>query len=546
MQLQTDPYVGTVLANVYEIHSIIGHGGMGVVYKARHAMMDRIVAIKMLKAQLITDSMSVKRFQQEVKASSRINHPHVVAVYNFGLTPQGLPYIVMDYLEGNTLAGVIRRDGQLGVERGVKIISQACEGLAYAHKQGVVHRDLKPGNIVLTDYDGDSEFVKVVDFGVAKLMGGTADSQRLTQAGDICGSPVYMSPEQCMGQELDWRSDIYSMGVVIYETLTGCLPLVGTTMVDTMAKQCSEMPPPFATARPDLYIPERIQQVVFKALAKDPNNRHQSMDELREDLYQAIPRPGRSGALRNAELLTNTTPSADKKAQVSSKPKVIWIAAIVACLIGLVAVIAMFVVHPTAHKAASSPPSPDSKTKSKGESTAVIPGNPIKAGDTNTTPGNVGTTGTTSGSTGTTTSSTDNTAGSTSSTNGATNATSGTNRAVDTASVGSGSNAGSIKLEPTNQPGTSLSSEKDSGLASVTSGEQKHSDPPTSEIKVPISSGPSRSPAPTVHKIPATRTEVRVHRPLLVPAKPLVRPAVVSPHKINSAKWDSLRQELGN
>jgi serine/threonine protein kinase len=543
MQLQTDPYVGTVLANVYEIHSIIGHGGMGVVYKARHAMMDRIVAIKMLKAQLITDSMSVKRFQQEVKASSRINHPHVVAVYNFGLTPQGLPYIVMDYLEGNTLAGVIRRDGQLGVERGVKIVSQACEGLAYAHKQGVVHRDLKPGNIVLTDYDGDSEFVKVVDFGVAKLMGGTADSQRLTQAGDICGSPVYMSPEQCMGQELDWRSDIYSMGVVIYETLTGCLPLVGTTMVDTMAKQCSEMPPPFATARPDLYIPERIQQVVFKALAKDPNNRHQSMDELREELYLAIPRPGRSGALRNAELLTDTTQHADKKAEVSSKPKVIWIAAIVACLIGLVAVITMFVSHPTARNAAS----PDSKTKSKGESTAVIPGNPIKAGDANT-PGNVGTMGTTSGSTGTTTNSTGDTAGSTSSMNGATDAMSGTDRTGRRASVGgvdhdgSANNTGSIKLDPGHQPGTSPKPENGSGLASVTAGDQKHSDPPISEIKVPISSGPSRSPAPTVHKIPATKAEVRVHRPLPVSA----RPAVVSPHKINSAKWESLRQELGN
>jgi serine/threonine protein kinase len=537
MQLQTDPYVGTVLANVYEIHSIIGHGGMGVVYKARHAMMDRIVAIKMLKAQLITDSMSVKRFQQEVKASSRINHPHVVAVYNFGLTPQGLPYIVMDYLEGNTLANVIRRDGQIGVERGIKIISQACEGLAYAHKQGVVHRDLKPGNIVLTDYDGDSEFVKVVDFGVAKLMGGTADSQRLTQAGDICGSPVYMSPEQCMGQELDWRSDIYSMGVVIYETLTGGLPLVGTSMVDTMAKQCSEMPPPFATARPDLYIPERIQQVVFKALAKDPKDRHQSMDELREELYLAIPRPGRSGALRNAELLTDTTQSAEKKAEVSVKPKVIWLAAIVACLIGLAAV-AMFVFHPTAHNAALSPPSHDDKTKSTVESTAaVIPSNTNKASDTST-PGNAGTTGLTSGST----SSANITPGSTSSKTG--NMPGSTSGAPSSST--SSSTTGSTKPEQSKQSTTSLPPESDTGLASMTAGEQKHSDPPTSEIKTPTNSSASKATPLLVRKTLPIKSETRVHRRLPSSVKPVASPAVVAPHKVDRSKWDSLRQEMGN
>ncbi|CAN5132394.1 hypothetical protein BH10CYA1_BH10CYA1_56550 [soil metagenome] len=295
-----DPLLGTILAGNYEIQEVIGHGGMGVVYKARHALMDRIVAIKMLQAQLISDSMSVKRFQQESQSASRISHPNVITVYDFGISPSGQPFIVMDYLQGISLADVIKEEGQIGVERSIKILAQACDALDHAHKMGVIHRDVKPTNFVLINYDEEKDFVKVVDFGVAKLMNTTADGQRLTQAGEVCGSPVYMSPEQCTGAELDQRSDIYSMGIVVYETLTGKLPILGKTMVDTMSKHISEMPPSFQQARPDLYIPERLEQVVFKALAKDPNDRHQSMDELRIDLENAIPRPGKSQVLRSA------------------------------------------------------------------------------------------------------------------------------------------------------------------------------------------------------------------------------------------------------
>jgi serine/threonine protein kinase len=295
-----DPLLGTILAGNYEIQEVIGHGGMGVVYKARHALMDRIVAIKMLQAQLISDSMSVKRFQQESKSASRISHPNVITVYDFGISPNGQPFIVMDYLQGISLADLIKNEGQIGVERSIKILAQACDALDHAHKQGVIHRDVKPTNFVLINYDEEKDFVKVVDFGVAKLMNATPDGQRLTQAGEVCGSPVYMSPEQCTGGELDQRSDIYSMGIVVYETLTGKLPILGKTMVDTMSKHISEMPPSFSIARPDLYIPERLEQVVFKALAKDPNDRHQSMDELRIDLENAIPRPGKSYVLRSA------------------------------------------------------------------------------------------------------------------------------------------------------------------------------------------------------------------------------------------------------
>jgi serine/threonine protein kinase len=293
-----DPLIGSTLAGCYQIQSLLGAGGMGVVYKARHGLMDRIVAIKMLQAQLVSDQLSVARFHQESKAASRINHPNVITIYDFGISPQGLPYIVMDYLAGEPLSDVIRELGQIGVDRTLKITIQTCDALAHAHKQGVVHRDLKPGNIVLTTYNDDKDYVKVVDFGVAKLM--NQDGQRLTQAGEVCGSPVYMSPEQCMGQELDARSDIYSMGIVLYETLTGKLPILGKTMVDTMSKHCSEIPPAFKVSRPDLYIPERLEAIIFKALAKDPGDRQQSMDELKSDLESAIPRAGRTSTLRTA------------------------------------------------------------------------------------------------------------------------------------------------------------------------------------------------------------------------------------------------------
>lgn len=293
--LQQDQLIGTKLADRYLIMSVIGHGGMGVVYKARHELMDRIVAIKMLQSQLISDSMSVKRFQQEAKAASKLKHPNVITLYDFGVSPTGQPYLVMDYLEGISLSDVIKKDGQVGVDRCIKIFAQACSALDHAHRQGVIHRDLKPGNIMLVEDDDDKDCVKVVDFGVAKLLwAGDDENQRLTQTGEVCGSPVYMSPEQCQGQKLDHRSDIYSMGVVVYEALTGRLPLLGKTMVDTMSKHISEMPQPFSVVRPDLYIPERLEAVVFKALAKDPGQRQQSMADMEQELLMAVPKPGRT------------------------------------------------------------------------------------------------------------------------------------------------------------------------------------------------------------------------------------------------------------
>jgi serine/threonine-protein kinase len=297
--LARDPMIGTCLMGKYDIIDVIGHGGMGVVYKGRQVLMERIVAIKMLQSQHIADSMSVKRFHQEGKASSKLNHPHVITVYDFGVTPtSGQPFIVMDFLLGVSLADLIKAENQVGVERSIKILCQSTDALDHAHRMGVIHRDLKPSNIMLIDYEDEKDYVKVVDFGVAKLITAGGEQQKLTQMGEVCGSPVYMSPEQVQGLDLDNRSDIYSMGVVIYETLTGRLPILGKTMVETMSKHITEMPPRFGEIRPDLYIPERLEAVVFKAMAKDPAERHQTMAELTRDLDTAIPRAGKSQIMR--------------------------------------------------------------------------------------------------------------------------------------------------------------------------------------------------------------------------------------------------------
>jgi len=346
-----DPLIGTVLAGNYEILDVLGQGGMGVVYRGKHSLMERIVAIKMLLSQLISDTNSVKRFQQESKAAARLKHPHIIDVYDFGISPAGQPYIVMEFLEGTPLSDLIKKEGQIGVERSIKLISQACDALDHAHKQGVVHRDLKPSNIVLTQYDEEKDYVKVVDFGVAKLIevGNNNEGQRLTQAGEVCGSPVYMSPEQCMGQDLDARSDIYSMGIVLYETLTGKLPILGKTMVDTMSKHISEPPVPFNEARPDLYIPERLEWVVNKAMAKDPGQRHQTMEEFKLDLDLAIPRPGKSTVLRTQE---QKSPMESLLGFVKEVPIWTWAAAV-----ALMFAAGTIIVHAVTDKPAANPPS---------------------------------------------------------------------------------------------------------------------------------------------------------------------------------------------
>jgi serine/threonine-protein kinase len=281
--------VGSQFAGRFQIMGIVGRGSMGVVYQARHELMGRLVAIKMLRGRLQVDERSVKRFEREARAASRMDHPNLITVHDFGLTENRQPYLVMDYVQGVTLYEIQRRQTSISPYRAVRIFTQVCDALHHAHLQGVIHRDLKPSNIMLVNRDGESDFVKVFDLGIAKIAWGEEeDEEPLTNTGEVCGSPIYLSPEQCTHQALDARTDIYSLGVVMYELLTGVPPLIGETVYDTIYMHVHEIPRPFAEVRPDLQISPRIERIVMKALQKNPDERYQSMQELKWELQAAL------------------------------------------------------------------------------------------------------------------------------------------------------------------------------------------------------------------------------------------------------------------
>jgi serine/threonine protein kinase len=271
--------IGTYLAGKYRILQKLGEGGMGVVYIANQEPIDRKVAVKVLLSSLAGDEVAVKRFEQEAKAISRMRHPNTVTIYDFGKTAAGELYIVMEYLEGETLAELLRREGEVAPDRAARIIRQACASLSEAHAAGIIHRDLKPDNLFLTSLGGELDWVKVLDFGLAKL----ADNEttaRLTQRGKVFGTPRYMSPEQAQGLPLDGRSDLYTLGVVLYELLTGQALFSAETMVALLVKHISEAPAPLGEVRPDLRFDPRLEAVVMRALAKDPETRHASVEAL--------------------------------------------------------------------------------------------------------------------------------------------------------------------------------------------------------------------------------------------------------------------------
>ncbi|MBY0551564.1 MAG: tetratricopeptide repeat protein [Candidatus Obscuribacterales bacterium] len=287
-----EPQPGDIFADRYEIVSLIGDGGWGKVYKAQHRLMKRAVAIKVLLPHLIKSQQALKRFQQEARAASSLNHPNVMTVFDFGMTDDGLPYLVMDFLEGTSLSATLQELHYLPIERSLRIFVQVCEGLAHAHEKGVIHRDIKPNNLMLVNFIGQSDFVKIVDFGIAKIATPSeGEGEELTQTGEIFGSPMYMSPEQCRGKELDARSDIYSTGCVLYRCLTGRPAFAGRDAMECMFRQVHEAPVCFRDVCPDFNLPMSLEAIVQKALAKEPDERFQHMIEFRDaliDLYRDI------------------------------------------------------------------------------------------------------------------------------------------------------------------------------------------------------------------------------------------------------------------
>ncbi len=279
--------VGQVVADRYHVVRKLGEGGMGQVYLAEHVKMGRQSAIKVMNPAMVHDPDAVARFNREAANASRISHPNVCAVYDFGETADGLIYLAMEYIDGVPLTTVLEREGALAVRRAADLCLQVADALQAAHDLGIVHRDLKPDNIMLTRGRSGQEVVKVVDFGIAKAVGGDAGGQKVTKTGLVIGTPEFMSPEQLAGDTVDGRSDLYSLALVLYRAVTGKLPFEGDTAQEIMVKRLTDEPRPLAQARPDLPFPPGLQGCFDAALARLPAQRYQSVAKFGHDLAGA-------------------------------------------------------------------------------------------------------------------------------------------------------------------------------------------------------------------------------------------------------------------
>jgi serine/threonine-protein kinase len=275
--------VGQVVADRYHVIKKLGEGGMGQVYLAEHVKMGRRSAIKVMNPSMVHDPDAVARFNREASNASRITHPNVCAIYDFGETPDGLIYLAMEFIEGEPLTDLLERDGALPVPRAVGIFTQVADALQAAHDLGIVHRDLKPDNIMLAQRKGGDQ-VKVVDFGIAKAVGGDESGQKVTKTGLVVGTPEFMSPEQLSGDKLDGRSDLYSLALVFYRMLAGKLPFEATTVQETMIKRLTDEPATLAALRPDLAFPAGLQPVLDTALARNPVDRYQTVTKFAADV----------------------------------------------------------------------------------------------------------------------------------------------------------------------------------------------------------------------------------------------------------------------
>lgn len=268
----------------YQSIEFIGRGGMGAVYKALDTQTNENVAIKVLRPELAADKGAVKRFEQEVTAAIELRHPNLVHVYSAGKTSDGIPYMVMNYIHGEGLDEVIRFERLIPTERAVNIFIQTAEAVAHAHSKGIVHRDLKPSNILITNAPGGEDKVFIVDFGIAKMLTTNIEQTQLTQSGELFGSPLYMSPEQCSGKPLDFRSDIYSLGCVMYEVLCGKPPFVEENPFQVMLHQVQSEPISIKNANPSLILHKDLDYLVMGCLQKDPKDRFQTIEQILKDL----------------------------------------------------------------------------------------------------------------------------------------------------------------------------------------------------------------------------------------------------------------------
>jgi serine/threonine-protein kinase len=305
--IPADARAGTTVGK-YKLHEIVGRGGMGVVYRGEHVYIGKEVAVKILHDGYGGREESIKRFLREARAASLINHPNIVDITDFGKSNDGTVFFVMEFLHGEPLDALMQRERRLELIRAITIVNQIAGALGAAHAKGIVHRDLKPENVMLTKREGRRElirqisdesglhtvterekafdFVKILDFGVAKVRDPNVSEARVTQQGVVFGTPEYMAPETARIGVSDPRTDIYALGVIFYEMLTGTIPFAGETAVDVMLKVVSEPVTPPRDRAPGIEITPEAEQLIMKALSKDPLRRQQSMEELHEELQR--------------------------------------------------------------------------------------------------------------------------------------------------------------------------------------------------------------------------------------------------------------------
>jgi serine/threonine-protein kinase len=297
-----DKHIGKIIDGKYRIEHKIGSGGMGNVYRGRHTQMETNVAIKILHASLVSDSKAVERFRREARAALAVNHPNAIQVMDFGVTDDQTVYIVMELLDGVSLQKVIDTEHIVPVDKTVKIFKQVCAALNAAHIKSVIHRDLKPDNIIILHYGKPDEQVKVLDFSIAKVNSPESGGGKnpLTEVGLVVGTPQYMSPEQAQGLELDTRADIYSLGVTLYQMLTGVLPFTAASSMALALKHIHALPRPLREVNPQLSA--AMESVVMKAMAKRPDDRQQSANELGEELEAALSQAGSKAEAETSQL----------------------------------------------------------------------------------------------------------------------------------------------------------------------------------------------------------------------------------------------------
>ncbi|MDB4966309.1 MAG: serine/threonine protein kinase with repeat, partial [Myxococcales bacterium] len=299
-QPKSDGIIGTLIDGRYLIKRLIGEGGMGLVYEAEHMEIGRRVAVKVLHAMYTRQNEVLARFRSEARAATRIGHPHIIDVFDSGTTVDGAVYFVMEFLEGRDLMQVIEEEGPLTAARAIAVARQICQALRAAHQAGILHRDLKPENVFLINREGHKDFVKVLDFGIAKTMEAATDRVgRLTSPGVAMGTPEYMAPEQAAGQQVDARADVYAVGAILYEMMCGRPPHEGTNIMEVLTRKATVAPTPLEVMRPD--VPRDLERLIMRTLAISPDLRPQSMESMAQELGQL------TGAAPSLELPVSTT-----------------------------------------------------------------------------------------------------------------------------------------------------------------------------------------------------------------------------------------------